>query len=108
MACWSGAHRLLFAVLQDAVVCWFRYCHVETRRAKRLLQETRDWFWAEERDWLFAFERICELLNLDPDYIRRGLIRWQAAIPDQQTPFTGVQLRRRSDTRTVSIQRSIS
>ena len=88
---WSGARYLLFAVLQDAVACWFRYRYARSTREKRLFRQTHDWFWAEDRHWLFAFERICEHLELDPDYIRRGLTRWQLPELSRRTPLIQVQ-----------------
>jgi len=89
---WSSEYRLLLAVLQDAVACWFRYCRAHGGRERRMFQEIYNWFWDKERDWLYAFESICEHLDLDPDAIRRGLVRWQAA-PLQQ-PMSAFQMRR--------------
>lgn len=89
---WSSEYRLLLAVLQDAVACWFRYCRAQSRRERRMFQEIYDWFWDKNRDWLYAFESICEYLDLDPDAIRRGLVRWQAT-PLQQ-PMSVFQMRR--------------
>ncbi|MGE0823322.1 MAG: hypothetical protein AB7G75_25380 [Candidatus Binatia bacterium] len=81
-AFWRGEQRLLFAVLQDAVVCWFRCCEGRTRRERRIFAETCAWFYSEERSWLFAFARICELLDLDPDYIRSGLLVHLKTVPN--------------------------
>ena len=40
--------------------------------------------WPEDEDWLFGFENICEMLKLDPDYIRRVLKQSeQARLLDQ-------------------------
>jgi hypothetical protein len=89
---WSSEYRLLLAVLQDAVACWFRYCRAQSGRERRLFQEIYEWFWDKNRDWLYAFESICEYLDLDPDAIRRGLVRWQAT-PLQQ-PMSVFQMRR--------------
>lgn len=83
----SGVKRLLLAVLQDAVACWFRYRHARSVRGQRLFRETQAWFWATDQNGLFAFERICEHLKLDPDYIRRGLVHWQASRPAQRRPL---------------------
>ena len=88
---WSGARRLLLAVLQDAVSCWFRYLHARNVRERQLFQEIQSWFWAKDREWLFAFERICEHLELDPDYIRRGLTSWHTFRPSRQTPLMRVE-----------------
>lgn len=89
---WSSEYRLLLAVLQDAVACWFRYCRSRDGRDRRMFQEVYEWFWDKENEWLYAFESICEYLELDPDAIRRGLLRWQAT-PMQQ-PLSVFQMRR--------------
>jgi hypothetical protein len=82
----SGAQRLMFAVLQDAVACWFRYADGRSFRKQRLFQETYEWFWTPPSSGLYAFENICEVLKLDPDYIRRGLMRWHPSVHPLQTP----------------------
>lgn len=71
---WSGTRRLLFAVLQDAVACWFRYQKARSAQGRQLFQEIRDWFLTRNRDSLYAFENICIHLNLNADYFRRGLM----------------------------------
>jgi hypothetical protein len=80
----SGAQRLMFAVLQDAVACWFRYAGGKTAQKQRLFQETYEWFWSQTSCGLYAFENICEVLKLDPDYIRRGLMRWHPSVQPPQ------------------------
>ena len=82
----SGAQRLMFAVLQDAVACWFRYFDGKSPRKQRLFQETYEWFWTQTPSGLYAFENICEVLKLDPDYMRRGLMRWHPSRHPSQTP----------------------
>lgn len=79
----SGAQRLMFAVLQDAVACWFRWRDGGTARRRRLFEETHSWFWAPNPSGLYAFERICEVFNLDPGYIRHGLMRWHPSVQEQ-------------------------
>jgi hypothetical protein len=81
---WTGARRLLLAVLQDAFACWFRSCGARSARGRRQFQETHAWFWAQDRHWLFAFERICEQLKLDPDYIRCELTSSQTSRQSRQ------------------------
>src|SRR5439155_1419454 len=41
----------------------------------RLLAEVDAWLASDVTDWPFAFVTICHTLNIDPDYIRRGLRR---------------------------------
>lgn len=90
---WRGEQRLLFAVLQDAVACWFRYRDVPTRRGRRLFDETVAWFESPDKGWLYAFERICEILDLDSEYIRRGLQQWQGTASAPLTLSSGVRRR---------------
>jgi len=82
----SGAQRLMFAVLQDAVACWFRYFDGKSPRTQRLFRETYEWFWTQTPSGLYAFENICEVLKLNPDYMRRGLMRWHPSTHPSQTP----------------------
>ena len=90
---WRGEQRLLFAVLQDAVACWFRYRDAPTFRGRRLFGETVAWFESPDKGWLYAFERICEILDLDPDYIRRGLRDWHRTVSVPPTLSSGVRRR---------------
>jgi hypothetical protein len=68
--------RLMLAVLEDAI-----YCFQATRRArygksKRLFDATHEWFFGGG-DSMFGFENICDVLDLNCDYIRAGLRRWR-------------------------------
>jgi hypothetical protein len=65
--------RLIAAVLEDAIGCYLKYCWVKTRRGKRIFSEAEQWMFSRDDDWLFGFENICEMLKLDPSYIRRVL-----------------------------------
>lgn len=82
----TGEHRLLVAVLQNALEHWFRYRHARRSRERRLFQEVSTWFAAGNRDWVFAFECICDHLGLDSDYIRRGLEQWRTVDREQTAP----------------------
>lgn len=64
----------MLAVLQDAIRCFQDYLLARDRKRERLFREAEEWFNKQESDWLFSFETICEVLGLDSQYIRRGLI----------------------------------
>jgi hypothetical protein len=70
--------RLQLAVLEDAVTTFHRCVGNRGARAVRLLAEVEAWFSSEATDSPFAFVTICDGLDLDPGYIRRGLRRWRA------------------------------
>jgi hypothetical protein len=74
---WTGERRLLLGVLEEAVCVFFQYRSVRTSRGKQLFREAQEWLWSNDRHWLYSFENICDHLHLDPDYLRRGLQRWE-------------------------------
>ncbi len=71
-------HRLMLAVLEDAVHTHLRTRDARTPRDFRLFHETADWFASDATDSPFSFVTICQVWSLDPDYIRSGLARWHA------------------------------
>jgi hypothetical protein len=76
---YGGEERLMLAVLQDAVECFQEYVLAQYVWEKKLFQEAEDWILEKNSDWPFSFENICEALQLNPDYIRRGLMVWKEA-----------------------------
>jgi hypothetical protein len=69
--------RLLAAILRDAIDCYMRSCFAKSRREKKMLQETEEWFFGSGEDGVFSFENVCEILKLSPGYIRRGLLLYK-------------------------------
>jgi len=70
--------RLQVAVLADAVLTFFRWAGNGHARARHLFAEIEAWFASDETDGPFTFVTICDSLQLDPGYIRRGLRHWRA------------------------------
>jgi hypothetical protein len=66
-------HRLMIAVLQDALNSLERYRAATGHRGRRLFREVTQWLLSEETDWPFSFERICEVLALDSNAVRHHL-----------------------------------
>ena len=75
----EGEERLMLAVLENAVEYFQKYVLARNPRGKQLFQEAEEWFLEKDSDGLFSFEYICETLQLHPDYIRQGLLRWKEA-----------------------------
>jgi hypothetical protein len=70
---------LMFAVLKDALETFQRLYEANTRAGRRLFREAEEWIWSDEADRVFAFVHVCDMLGLDPGYLRRGLHKWAAA-----------------------------
>jgi hypothetical protein len=83
-----GEWQLLIAVLEDAVSCAQKYLLARDSRSRRLYREAYEWIMVGQPQSTvpggdetarFTFEYICEVLGLDPDYLRQGLERWREA-----------------------------
>jgi len=79
----KGAHeperRLAIAVLQDAVDCFQKHLWARDRKARELFLEAEEWIVSGDRSWPFSFENICDLLQINAEYLRRGLLSWKHA-----------------------------
>jgi len=69
--------RLMFAVLTNAVECLQKYAGSRSRRCRRIFDEAEQWIYHGESRKLYSFEHVCEVLQLDPSYLRKGLMRWK-------------------------------
>jgi hypothetical protein len=72
--------RLAIAVLQDAVDCYQKHLRARDRKAHQLFVDAEEWITSEDRTWPFSFENVCDLLQINAQYLRRGLSVWK----DQQ------------------------
>ena len=81
-----GEWQLVIAVLEDAVDCFQKYAFARDSQGKRLFREASDWIMnpssagrrsARKEAPGFTFEYICEVLGLEPDYLRHGLQVWR-------------------------------
>ena len=68
--------RLMVAILEDAVSCLSTDLHGCNLRQRKQYEEAKAWVsMDDESEWIFSFKNICEVLGMDPSYLRRGLIR---------------------------------
>jgi hypothetical protein len=68
---------LMLAVLEDAIKCFQNKVLARNRRREKLFEESEAWILARDRDWFFSFENICEVLEINPAYVRQGLLGWK-------------------------------
>ena len=89
-----GEVRLLVAVIADAVECFQKYAFATDARSRRLFKEADEWIMAEgqrsdDDTPVLSFEYACDVLGLDPGYLRWGLRRWlqHAALQGRPQPI---------------------
>jgi hypothetical protein len=80
-------HRLMLAVLEDAVHTHLRGRDARTSRDLKLFRDAADWFASDEAGSPFDFVTICQVWSLEPDYIRSGLARWHAGSDRRALPL---------------------
>lgn len=66
---------LMYAVLEDAFLCFHKQFEGDERFIKRA-REAEDWFLSDDSRWLFSFVSVCDALGLAPEYIRKRLKHW--------------------------------
>jgi len=69
----SGEYRLLWAILEDSIDCYFRYADLPSITAQEQFREAEAWIESSEEEWLCSFNSICRHFQIDPGYLRRGL-----------------------------------
>ncbi len=74
----SGEERLMLALLQDAVGCFFKYMRAGNRTGKETFADAETWILKKDSDRIFSFENVCALLGLSPSCLRAELRRRKA------------------------------
>ena len=69
--------ELMLAVLADAVECFCKYSGSRDGVGTRLFREAHEWIFTEDEEEAFSFRNVCDALNLDPGYVRRGILEWR-------------------------------
>jgi len=88
---WTGEQRLMAAILDDAIAICCKPNPPTTSKGRTLLRETLRWVRSNDCRWIFSFLRICEMLDVDPSAIRRG-IRIRRGEEVEATPLSVVVL----------------
>ena len=73
----SGVQALLWAMLEDAIICIQQQALTPSRRHKRLAHEAEQWIFADNTSWVFSFLNVCAALGLEPEYLRTKLTQWR-------------------------------
>jgi hypothetical protein len=80
---YDGERRLMIAVLEDAVDVYRKQHGAQDPRGRVLFEEAAEWIESTDQTWIFSFENICDVLDIDSAYVRRGLhaLKRRAARP---------------------------
>ena len=72
-------HRLLLAILEDAIRCFQNNLEAKTIRRRRLFRETEHWLFETKDAGFMSCPTVCESLGISSVALRRSLREWQKA-----------------------------
>ena len=73
----EAERTLLLAVLEDGIRSFQENLFAISGKRRTIFDEANEWIFSDEDSWFCSFVSICNLLNLEPQYIRRGLRQWE-------------------------------
>lgn len=73
----EGEKRLILSVLEDAVECFMKCINASSSKGQRLFRDADEWIALEDKRWVFSFDNVCDMLDINPEYMRRGLREWK-------------------------------
>lgn len=96
--------RLMLAVLEDAIASFQRnFINARNKHGQFEDCDVEAWLESDDMSWPFSFASICQALDMEPEYLRRGLLTWrertaEAGVKGQvyRFPFRRVNGRRHS------------
>jgi len=84
----DGEKGLMLAILENAIEDCQKYVLATDKKGKGLFDAAEVWILETDSPSFFSFNNICEHLELDPDYIRTGFVRWKEAKRSQPKECT--------------------
>ena len=99
----SSERDLMFAILADAIDCYWKYAGARDGRSIKLFQDARRWIFTDDDAETFSFVNVCDALSFDPAYIRRGVAqveqRQKGALEQPRTRPKKIKRNLKSSTR---------
>jgi hypothetical protein len=69
--------KLMLAVLQDGIDCFRKNLLASDERKSTLFHEAEQWILDGDTSYLFSFGNVCEVFDIDPSYLRKGLLAYK-------------------------------
>ena len=73
----SPERDLMVAILDEALNDYQRCFRAREKKGRKRFADARAWILKTDSQWIFSFINCCEVLGIDPGYLRRGLLRWK-------------------------------
>lgn len=73
----SPERELMVAVLEEALADYQRCWKARDKKGMERFADAQAWILESNSEWIFSFINCCDVLGIDPDYLRQGLVRWK-------------------------------
>ena len=73
----SPERDLMLAILEEALNDYQRCFSAPDKKGRNCFTDARAWILNTDSEWIFSFINCCEVLGIEPDYLRQGLLRWK-------------------------------
>ena len=75
----SPEHELMVAVLEGALADYQRCCSARDKKGMKQFADAKAWILESDSEWIFSFINCCEVLGIEPGYLRQRLLRRKRA-----------------------------
>jgi hypothetical protein len=82
----------MLAILEDAIACFQKYAFAREGKGKAFFNEAEEWIQQGSAGGIFSFDSVCEVLGLNPSYLRQGLTAWKKNALVARSPATVYRL----------------
>jgi len=65
------------AIIRDAVDCFQKHIHARDGKRRQLFVDAEEWINIEGDRSPFSFVNVCDMLGMNPDFVREGLVDWR-------------------------------
>jgi hypothetical protein len=73
----SSEELLMVAVLGNALASFQKHASATDANGRRQFAEDREWIYSSDRQWPFSFENVCDVLQIDAEWVRWKLRHWR-------------------------------
>ena len=73
----SPERDLMLAILEEALNDYQRCWKARDEKGRKRFTAAQSWLLSMDSEWIFSFINCCEVLGIEPDYFRQGVLRWK-------------------------------
>jgi hypothetical protein len=73
----SPERDLMLAILEEALNDYQGCFRARDHKGRKRFADARAWIMNTDSGWIFSFINCCEVLGLQPDCFRQGVLRWK-------------------------------